>query len=111
MSVHSHAVAPESSGAFFLDMGTERCVFQAGGLRNALRASEAVRATDVMFNPCDNWGGKREPQKIPPFRIVEFFGGVVRGMTTRQRLPHLSEALWRDAETPGNSATPVPGPQ
>ncbi|EPH1201851.1 hypothetical protein PCE30_004848 [Citrobacter freundii] len=58
-----------------------------------------------------NGGGKREPQKIPPFRIVEFFGGVVRGMTTRQRLPHLSEALWRDAETPGNSATPVPGPQ
>lgn len=52
-------------------------------------------------------GGKREPQKIPPFRIVEFLG-VVRGMTTRQRLPHLSEALWRDAETPGNSATPVP---
>lgn len=50
MSVHSHAVAPESSGAFFLDMGTERCVFQAGGLRNALRASEAVRATDVMVN-------------------------------------------------------------
>jgi hypothetical protein len=37
MSVHSHAVAPESSGAFFLDMVTERCVFQAGGLRNALR--------------------------------------------------------------------------
>lgn len=57
-----------------------------------------------------NGGGKREPQKIPPFRIVEFLG-VVRGMTTRQRLPHLSEALWRDAETPGNSATPVPGPQ
>lgn len=48
--MHSHAVAPESSGAFFLDMGTERCVFQAGGLRNALRASEAVRATDVMVN-------------------------------------------------------------
>ena len=50
MSVHSHAVAPESSGAFFLDMVTERCVFQAGGLRNALRASQAVRATDVMVN-------------------------------------------------------------
>ncbi len=50
MSVHSHAVAPESSGAFFLDMGTERCVFQAGGLRNALRASAAVHATDVMVN-------------------------------------------------------------
>ncbi len=58
MSVHSHAVAPESSGAFFLDMGTERCVFQAGGLRNALRASEAVRPTDVMVNNhpyCDNF--------------------------------------------------------
>ena len=53
MSVHSHAVAPESSGAFFLDMGTERCVFQAGGLRNALRASAAVHATDVMVNPAD----------------------------------------------------------
>jgi hypothetical protein len=50
MSVHSHAVAPESSGAFFLDMSTERCVFQAGSLRNALRASEAVHATDVMVN-------------------------------------------------------------
>lgn len=50
MSVHSHAVAPESSGAFFLDMGTERCVFQAGGLRNALRASQVVLITDVMVN-------------------------------------------------------------
>lgn len=50
MSVHSYAVAPESSGAFFLDMGTERCVFQAGGLRNALRASQVVLITDVMFN-------------------------------------------------------------
>lgn len=48
--MHSHAVAPESSGAFFLDMGTERCVFQAGGLRNALRASQAVLITDVMVN-------------------------------------------------------------
>lgn len=53
--MHSHAVAPESSGAFFLDMGTERCVFQAGGLRNALRASEAVRATDVMVNSSTLW--------------------------------------------------------
>ena len=53
--MHSHAVAPESSGAFFLDMGTERCMFQAGGLRNALRASEAVRATDVMVNSSTLW--------------------------------------------------------
>ena len=48
--MHSHAVAPESSGAFFRDMVTERCVFQAGGLRNALKGSQAVRATDVMVN-------------------------------------------------------------
>ena len=46
---------PTPSGAFFLDMGTERCVFQAGGLRNALRASEAVRATDVMVNSSTLW--------------------------------------------------------
>lgn len=52
--MHSHAVAPESSGAFFLDMGTERCVFRAGGLRNALRASEAVLITDVMVNKSDS---------------------------------------------------------
>ena len=62
MSVHSHAVAPESSGAFFLDMGTERCVFQAGGLRNALRASQAVRATDVMVNPAD-WQVQKKPRR------------------------------------------------
>ncbi|HHT1384100.1 TPA: hypothetical protein ACTYCW_004774 [Escherichia coli] len=73
-----------------------------------LRLHEIAMA---VINEGSRRGGKREPQKIPPFRIVEFFGGVVRGMTTRQRLPHLSEALWRDAETPGNSATPVPGPQ
>lgn len=51
--MHSHADAQKSSGAFFHDMGTERCVFQAGGRRNALRASEMVHATDVMFNPSD----------------------------------------------------------
>ena len=50
--VHSHAGTQKSSGAFFLDMGTERCMFQAGGLRNALRAFEAVRPTDVMFQFC-----------------------------------------------------------
>lgn len=48
--MHSHAAAPESSGAFFLDMGIERYVFQAGGRRNALRAAPVVHATDVMVN-------------------------------------------------------------
>lgn len=50
MSVHIHAAAPELSGAFFLDMGTERYAFQAGGLRNAMRGSQAVLITDVMVN-------------------------------------------------------------
>lgn len=50
MSVHSHAVAPESSGAFFHDMDKEICRKQGGVRRNALRASQAVRATDVMVN-------------------------------------------------------------
>ncbi len=50
MSVHSHAVAPESSGAFFHDMDKEMCRKQGGGRRNALRASQAVHATDVMVN-------------------------------------------------------------
>lgn len=48
--MHSHAVAPESSGAFFHDMDKEICRKQGGGRRNALRASQAVRATDVMVN-------------------------------------------------------------
>ena len=68
MSVHSHAVAPESSGAFFLDMVTERCVFQAGGLRNALRASQAVRATDVMVN-CSGSADAKKPTGGRPFLI------------------------------------------
>lgn len=55
-------------------------------------------------------GVSGNPRKFRHSALWNFLG-VVRGMTTRQRLPHLSEALWRDAETPGNSATPVPGPQ
>lgn len=50
MCVHSHADAPESSGAFFHDIGTGKCRKQAGRPRNALRLSERVRATDVMVN-------------------------------------------------------------
>nr|AKT72555.1 hypothetical protein [Escherichia coli]AVA18153.1 hypothetical protein [Escherichia coli]AVA18171.1 hypothetical protein [Escherichia coli] len=50
MCVHSHADAPESSGAFFHDIGTGKCRKQAGRPRNALRASQAVHATDVMVN-------------------------------------------------------------
>lgn len=50
MCVHSHADAPESSGAFFHDIGTGKCRKQAGRPRNALRASQAVLITDVMVN-------------------------------------------------------------
>lgn len=60
--MHSHAGTQKSSGAFFLDMGTERCMFQAGVLRNALRAPEVVRATDVMVNPAD-WQVQKKPRR------------------------------------------------
>lgn len=50
MSVHSHAAAQKSSGAFFSVWDRERCRKSAGRGRNALRGSEAVHATDVMVN-------------------------------------------------------------
>lgn len=50
MCVHSHADAPESSGAFFHDIGIGKCRKQSSRRRNALRASEGVRPTDVMVN-------------------------------------------------------------
>lgn len=49
-SVHSHAGAQKSSGAFFHDMDRERCRKRRGRGRNALRASQGVRARDVMVN-------------------------------------------------------------
>lgn len=48
--VHSHAAAQKLSGAFFLRYGQGKCRKQAGGRRNALRASEAVQARDFMLN-------------------------------------------------------------
>lgn len=87
MSVHSHAVAPESSGAFFLDMGTERCVFQAGGLRNALRASQAVLITDVMVNQ-----GRCQPcEQFPQHGSFS----VVRGAIDLQPVPTSNAGWWR----------------
>lgn len=49
-SVHSHAGAPKTSGAFFRDMAGERCRKRPSGRRMALRASQGVRARDVMVN-------------------------------------------------------------
>ncbi|WP_220384437.1 hypothetical protein, partial [Klebsiella pneumoniae] len=57
------------------------CGFEVYPTYSTNRADETPRFSVVALHR----GGKREPQKIPPFRIVEFFGGVVRGMTTRQR--------------------------
>lgn len=48
--VHSHAPAPESSGAFFRVLTGERCRKRPGRGRNALRASQGVRPRDVMVN-------------------------------------------------------------
>ena len=50
MSVHSHAAAQKSSGAFFSVWDRERCRKSAGRGRNAFRPSEAVLITDVMVN-------------------------------------------------------------
>jgi len=48
--VHSHAAAPKSSDAFFHDMDEKEFRFWPGRARNALRASQGVRARDVMVN-------------------------------------------------------------
>lgn len=49
-SLHSHAAAPESSGAFFHDMDRERCRKWPARARITLRASQGVRPRDVMVN-------------------------------------------------------------
>ncbi|WP_255261095.1 carbohydrate porin, partial [Klebsiella pneumoniae] len=111
LAVDFHGYA--RSGIGWTGSGGEQQCFKATGAQSKYRlgnecetyaelklGQELWKEGDKSFYFDTNvayWGGKREPQKIPPFRIVEFFGGVVRGMTTRQRLPHLSEALWRDA--------------
>ncbi|UUO81268.1 hypothetical protein DR190_29840 (plasmid) [Klebsiella pneumoniae] len=48
--VHSHAAAQNSSGAFFKGLDRERCRKRPGRARIALRASQKVRARDVMVN-------------------------------------------------------------
>lgn len=50
MPVNSHAGTQKSSGAFFSDTDGEMCLKQPLGRRSVLRASAAVRATDVMVN-------------------------------------------------------------
>ena len=54
--MHSHADAQKSSGAFFHDQDREMCRKQSSRLRNALSASEGVRATDVMVNGLAGFG-------------------------------------------------------
>lgn len=58
--VHSHAGAQKSSGAFFRVSDWERCRKRPARVRSALRASQVVRARDVMVNhasaPCTYCG-------------------------------------------------------
>lgn len=49
-------------GGFLLFRAGERGGVRAGGRRNALRAPEAVRATDVMVNPAD-WQVQKKPRR------------------------------------------------
>ncbi|WP_227543099.1 hypothetical protein, partial [Klebsiella pneumoniae] len=51
------------TGAFLTGSGVVCCGFCHGSVRNALSASEAVRATDVMVN---SWG---LDYKIPHFLL------------------------------------------
>ncbi|WP_309598568.1 type IV conjugative transfer system pilin TraA, partial [Klebsiella pneumoniae] len=78
LSVQGSAV-PEKTKPSFLSR-----VFNKKKALKVAKVALPVAAVAAFF-PDAARGGKREPQKIPPFRIVEFFGGVVRGMTTRQR--------------------------
>lgn len=48
--VHSHADVQKSSGAFFRVLDRERCRKRPARVRIALRASQEVRARDVMVN-------------------------------------------------------------
>lgn len=48
--VHSHAAAQKSSRVFFRVCGRERCRKRPARVRIALRASQGVRARDVMVN-------------------------------------------------------------
>ena len=48
--VHSHADAQKSSGAFFRVSDGERCRKRPARVRSVLRASQGVRARDVMVN-------------------------------------------------------------
>jgi len=48
-SVHSHAAAQKSSGAFFRDMDRERCRKRPSGRRNALRRPGEGRESTFML--------------------------------------------------------------
>ncbi len=94
--VHSHAVAQKSSGAFFRVMARERCWKWLTRYRVALRAFQAVRATDVMVNvTCfgdKSWFGHlgfifvflgRPPEKVTFPYCVFVSSGVVNHFTYR----------------------------
>ena len=57
---HTHACRKNRACAFLAGFRVVCCLFYRFPVRNALRASQAVHATDVMFNPSD-----RQVQKKP----------------------------------------------
>ncbi|WP_219607180.1 hypothetical protein, partial [Pectobacterium aroidearum] len=61
-SVHSHAGAQKSSGAFFRVVGRERCRKRPSCRRIALRTSQGVRPRDVMVNAAGSIDIKNLPQ-------------------------------------------------
>ena len=92
--VHSHAAAPESSGAFFHDMDRERCRKRPAHGRNALRASQGVRASTFMVNT--TYGRVRK--KI-----------VCTGLRARKSGPYWIVSFTRDSGVSSHCTSSAPG--
>ena len=68
--MHSHAGTQKSSWRTSAVSGREKGGFLAGGRRNALRGSQAVRATDVMFNLAVRHSYHRTYRPLVVFRTI-----------------------------------------
>lgn len=76
---HTHACRKNRACAFLAGFRVVCCLFYRFPVRNALRASEAVRATDVMVNPAD-WQVQKSPAGLFCYELAifscEFFIGI-----------------------------------
>ena len=59
---HTHACRKNRACAFLAGFRVVCCLFFRFPVRNALRASQAVHATDVMVNPTD-WQVQKKPRR------------------------------------------------